>query len=127
MISIDLFGSPKLNKEHLLWQLRSQWIGKPLLTVPINIHFGIGIPVPKSFGKLKRKQALNQIIIPINSVNIFSILDLYLQLLENNIVLNKDQFYKISIEKFYSEQSFVKILLSPQVSEGILTSIEGVL
>jgi len=125
MISFELFGDPVKNRDQLIWQLKSSWIGKELLRIPVSLHIGVGIKIPQKFGKRKRLEAVNHLIKPIDNFNIFKALEKYCQLLENVIVFNKQQFYKTSIEKFYSKEPKVNVYLVPQIHESHSYSTEG--
>jgi len=127
MISLELLGESLKNKEQLTWQIRTQWIGKDPLLVPVDLHVGIGIKIPSSFGSIKKRQAINQLIVPNDNFNIFKALDFYSNLLENILVLNKNQFYKTSIQKFYSSSPKVVIHLLPQINESNNRTTEGIL
>lgn len=127
MISLDLFGPCFKNKDQLIWQLRTQWIGRELLSLPIDLIIGIGIKVPRSFGSIKKKQALNQIIIPQDNFDIYKGLYFYSGLLENIVVSNRNQFYKATIQKFYCETPKVVIHLAPQLNESHPYSTQGIL
>ena len=118
MISLDLFGDPIQKREQIIWQIRSQWVGKPLITVPVSIHIGIGVVPPKSFGKIKRLQAINQMLKPSGSFNFHDYLDIYIKILDNLVVSNKNQFFKTSIERFYSEKELTKLIIHPDFHES---------
>ena len=110
MIQLELTDTKV--KEKLEWQIKAQWIGRSRITAPTQLVISIGSQPPKSFSKMMCRQALNQLIRPCEAIDI-KMIDIYLNLLENCVVNNKNQFYKTVIEKFYSEKMFIKLSLLP--------------
>ncbi len=127
MISLELFGPILKDKEKLLWQTKSQWLGKPPLSGPIEISIGLGFEVPKSYGYQKKTQALNQLLLPDNNLSLSSVIDFYFDLMENVIVKNKSQIYKTSIQKYYCEKPKTTLFLTPKTTESFITGFSGVL
>ena len=127
MISLELYGDPVKDKEKLRWQVKSSWINKPLVTIPVIVKVAVGIKTPTSFGKRKKLEAINHAIKPIESKNIFKNIDAYFSLLEGIVINNSTQVFKVEIEKFYSEKPRINLAIYPQINESFTRSTQSLL
>jgi Holliday junction resolvase RusA-like endonuclease len=113
---VTIYDSQQKEKEIVKWQARAQYREEPLQG-PLFVELLYGMKIPKQTSKVKYRQMLQGMIVPITKPDIDNLIKFTFDCLKGIVFGDDSQIAELAAKKFYSEKprTVIRVLTIDEV------------
>ena len=94
------------------YHAREAMAGNPPVSCSVFVDLDIFMPIPESFGKLKREKALEGIVRPIGKIDVDNVAKAILDHMNKIVYIDDNQVCELSASMFYGDNPRVQVRVS---------------
>ena len=113
--SIRTYDPSSKEKEVIQWQVKAYAPKEPLVC-PIKLDLTFYLPIPKSVSGVRRRQMINQVLLPIKKPDIDNLAYLITNSLKKIFYLDDNQIIDLHLHKRYGEEPKTVVKIIPIIN-----------
>jgi Holliday junction resolvase RusA-like endonuclease len=108
---VKTYDPSAVAKEQIQWQIKAYAPEIPL-DGPLKVDLTFYLPIPKSISKVRKRQMINQVILPVKRPDVDNLAYLVTNAMKNIIYMDDSQLVDLCMHKRYGEEprTVVKII-----------------